>query len=140
MRASGHPVGRYLLMAHIGAGALAGVGGSVMVTVQQYLSPADVGFEIAAFALLAAVIGGNTSVVGALIGAGLIVSTRDWVASSWPGHGHLLLGVLFVAAVYLLPRGLAGLRARSGSGGRGTAKTGQPPSDHDSAPAGKVAP
>ncbi|WP_405762121.1 ABC transporter permease [Streptomyces sp. NBC_01420] len=110
MRASGHPVGRYLLVAHICAGALAGVGGSLMVTVQQYLSPADVGFEIAAFALLAVVIGGTTSVVGALLGAGLIVFTRDWVAGSWPGHGPLLLGALFIAAVYLLPRGLAGLR------------------------------
>ncbi|WNI21960.1 ABC transporter permease [Streptomyces sp. ITFR-16] len=110
MRASGHPVGRYLLVAHICAGALAGVGGSLMVSVQQYLSPADVGFEIAAFALLAAVIGGTTSVIGALLGAGLIVFTRDWVAGSWPGHGPLLLGALFIAAVYLLPRGLAGLR------------------------------
>lgn len=116
MRASGHPVGRYLLVAHICAGALAGVGGSLMVTVQQYLSPADVGFEIAAFALLAAVIGGTTSVIGALLGAGLIVITRDWVASSWPGHGPLLLGALFVAAVYLLPRGLAGLRGPGRSG------------------------
>ncbi|MFF8556424.1 ABC transporter permease [Streptomyces sp. NPDC015501] len=110
MRASGHPVGRYLLVAHVGAGALAGVAGSLMVTVQQYLAPADVGFEIAAFALLAVVIGGTTSVIGALLGAGLIVATRDWVAGSWPGHGPLLLGVLFVATVYLLPRGLAGLR------------------------------
>ncbi|MFJ4922795.1 branched-chain amino acid ABC transporter permease [Streptomyces sp. NPDC088725] len=116
MRASGHPVGRYLLVAHVCAGALAGVGGSLMVTVQQYLSPADVGFEIAAFALLAAVIGGTTSVIGALLGAGLIVTTRDWVASSWPGHGPLLLGALFVAAVYLLPRGLAGLRGPGRSG------------------------
>ncbi|MER7974860.1 hypothetical protein ABTX35_38630, partial [Streptomyces sp. NPDC096080] len=110
MRASGHPVGRYLLVAYVGAGALAGIGGSLTVTVQQYLSPADVGFEIAAFALLAAVIGGTTSVVGALCGAALIVLTRDWVAGAWPGHGPLLLGVLFVVAVYLLPRGLAGLR------------------------------
>ncbi|MET4922831.1 ABC transporter permease [Streptomyces sp. PSRA5] len=146
MRASGHPVGRYLFVAHIGAGALAGVGGSLMVTVQQYLSPADVGFEIAAFALLAAVIGGSTSVIGALLGAGLIVFTRDWVASSWPGHGPLLLGALFVAAVYLLPRGLAGLRlglgsGGSGSGGRGADRAdGPPPPDHDSVPAGKVTP
>ncbi|MEV7677973.1 ABC transporter permease [Streptomyces sp. NPDC088341] len=124
MRASGHPVGRYLLVAHVCSGALAGVGGSLMVTVQQYLSPADVGFEIAAFALLAAVIGGTTSVIGALMGAGLIVITRDWVASSWPGHGPLLLGVLFVAAVYLLPRGLAGLRG--GSGRSGPASDGSP--------------
>nr|WP_206313876.1 ABC transporter permease [Streptomyces coryli] len=112
MQASGHPVSRYLLLAHIGAGALAGVGGALMVTVQQYVSPADVGFEIAALALLAAVIGGTTSVVGAMLGAGLIVYTRDWVAGSWPGHGPLLLGALFVAAVYLLPRGLAGLARR----------------------------
>ncbi|GAA2087649.1 hypothetical protein GCM10009801_50780 [Streptomyces albiaxialis] len=110
MRASGHPVARYLLLAHIGAGVLAGVGGSLMVTVQAYVSPADVGFEIAALALLAAVIGGTTSVVGAMLGAGLIVFTRDWLSGAWPGHGPLLLGVLFVVAVYVLPRGLAGVR------------------------------
>ncbi|MGZ2355133.1 ABC transporter permease [Streptomyces sp. 372A] len=131
MRASGHPVGRYLLVAHICAGALAGVGGSLMVTVQQYLSPADVGFEIAAFALLAVVIGGTTSVIGALLGAGLIVFTRDWVAGSWPGHGPLLLGALFIAAVYLLPRGLAGLRT----------VVGRPaPAAPTVSPAGKVSP
>ncbi|MGP3755667.1 branched-chain amino acid ABC transporter permease [Streptomyces sp. IBSNAI001] len=143
MRASGHPVGRYLLVAHICAGALAGVGGSLMVTVQQYLSPADVGFEIAAFALLAAVIGGTTSVIGALMGAGLIVVTRDWVAGSWPGHGPLLLGVLFVAAVYLLPRGLAGLRGGSAPGGPDPGLPrpgGKCPSAPDPTPAGKVSP
>ncbi|BFP51519.1 ABC transporter permease [Streptomyces griseus] len=144
MRASGHPVGRYLLVAHICAGALAGVGGSLMVTVQQYLSPADVGFEIAAFALLAVVIGGTTSVIGALLGAGLIVATRDWVAGSWPGHGPLLLGVLFVATVYVLPRGLAGLRGGSG-GGSGPSPDAPRPPDRPtpvppSAPAGKVSP
>ncbi|WP_234487472.1 branched-chain amino acid ABC transporter permease, partial [Streptomyces sp. MBT54] len=136
MRASGHPVGRYLLVAHICAGALAGVGGSLMVTVQQYLSPADVGFEIAAFALLAVVIGGTTSVIGALLGAGLIVATRDWVAGSWPGHGPLLLGVLFVATVYVLPRGLAGLRGgASGDGGQSG-----PPSGTTGAPGTPGAP
>ncbi|OKJ52978.1 branched-chain amino acid ABC transporter permease [Streptomyces sp. CB02115] len=144
MRASGHPVGRYLLVAHICAGALAGVGGSLMVTVQQYLSPADVGFEIAAFALLAVVIGGTTSVIGALLGAGLIVATRDWVAGSWPGHGPLLLGVLFVATVYLLPRGLAGLRGgNDGGNGRSSGAPvpeDRPPSAPAPNPAGKVSP
>ncbi|MFD7671183.1 branched-chain amino acid ABC transporter permease [Streptomyces anulatus] len=144
MRASGHPVGRYLLVAHICAGALAGVGGSLMVTVQQYLSPADVGFEIAAFALLAVVIGGTTSVIGALLGAGLIVATRDWVAGSWPGHGPLLLGLLFVATVYVLPRGLAGLRGGS-DGGNGRSSGApvpedRPPSAPAPNPAGKVSP
>ncbi|MFH8665711.1 branched-chain amino acid ABC transporter permease [Streptomyces anulatus] len=140
MRASGHPVGRYLLVAHICAGALAGVGGSLMVTVQQYLSPADVGFEIAAFALLAVVIGGTTSVIGALLGAGLIVATRDWVAGSWPGHGPLLLGVLFVATVYVLPRGLAGLRGGNGRSSGAPVPEDRPPSAPAPNPAGKVSP
>ncbi|MFD0037495.1 ABC transporter permease [Streptomyces anulatus] len=140
MRASGHPVGRYLLVAHICAGALAGVGGSLMVTVQQYLSPADVGFEIAAFALLAVVIGGTTSVIGALLGAGLIVATRDWVAGSWPGHGPLLLGVLFVATVYVLPRGLAGLRGGNRRSSGAPVPEDRPPSAPAPNPAGKVSP
>ncbi|WLQ40049.1 ABC transporter permease [Streptomyces laculatispora] len=142
MRASGHPVGRYLLVAHVCAGALAGVGGSLMVSVQQYLSPADVGFEIAAFALLAVVIGGATSVIGALLGAGLIVFTRDWVAGSWPGHGPLLLGALFIAAVYLLPRGLAGLRGGPGRSGRAPAgpRTATTASASTPSPAGKASP
>ncbi|MGW7354409.1 ABC transporter permease subunit [Streptomyces sp. NPDC054784] len=109
MRASGHPVARYLLLAYVGAAALAGLGGSLLVSVQQYVSPADAGFEIAALALLAAVIGGTTSVLGTLLGVGLIVWTRDWLSGVWPGHGPLLLGVLFILTVYLLPRGLAGL-------------------------------
>jgi len=50
--------------------------------------------------LLAVVIGGTSSLVGALLGAGLIVATRDWLAGPWPGHGPLLLGLLFIAAVY----------------------------------------
>ncbi|WP_394813567.1 branched-chain amino acid ABC transporter permease [Streptomyces hazeniae] len=116
MRASGHPVDRYLMAAHVGAGALAGVAGSLLVTGRQYVSPADVGFEIAAFALLAAVIGGTVSVVGAVFGAGLIVATRDWLSGIWPGYGPALLGVLFVVTVYLLPRGLPGLFAARSPG------------------------
>ena len=47
-RASGHPVTAYLFAAFVVAGAVAGVAGSLLVTVQQYVSPADFGFDIAA--------------------------------------------------------------------------------------------
>lgn len=109
MRSAGHPVTRYFLVAYIGAGALAGIGGALIVTVGQFVSPADAGFENSALVLLAVVIGGATSLYGALIGAGLIVATRDWLAGPFPGHGPLILGVLFIAAVYVLPQGVAGL-------------------------------
>jgi branched-chain amino acid transport system permease protein len=108
VRAAGHHSGRYLLAAYTGAGAIAALGGSLLVTTQRYVSPADVGFELAALVLLAVVIGGAASLVGAFAGAALIVATRDWLAGPWPGHAPLLVGALLIVAVYALPDGLAG--------------------------------
>lgn len=110
MRASGHRVHAYLLGLHTGAGVLAGLAGSLLVTVQRYVSPADIGFHVSALVLLAVVIGGAHSLAGAVAGAALVVAVRDWAAGALPGHGPLLLGAMFIVAVYLLPRGLAGFR------------------------------
>ncbi|MDH6132023.1 ABC-type branched-subunit amino acid transport system permease subunit [Kitasatospora sp. MAA4] len=112
MRAAGHRVGGHLLAAYIGAGALAGLGGALLVTEQSYVSPADVGFGTSSLVLLAAVLGGIGSPLGALAGTVLVVVVRDQLAAHWPGHGPLLLGALFVAAVYLLPDGITSIRLR----------------------------
>lgn len=104
MRASGHPVGAYLAMAYVAAGAIAGVAGSLLVTTQQYLSPADFGFDVAALLLLGVVIGGSGSVVGAIAGTAVVLAARDWLSGVLPGRGPLLLGALFIAAAYVVPR------------------------------------
>ncbi len=100
MRASGHPVNRYLYAAMVGVGALAGSAGALTITAVGYIAPADVGFDAAVLVLLATAIGGTVSVVGALLGTAMIVGTRDWLAGPWQGHAPLLLGVLFITAVY----------------------------------------
>lgn len=110
MRASGHRVNLILLLTHVWAGAVAGAGGALLIAVQRYVSPADVGFEVSALTLLAVVIGGAASLWGAVAGAGAVVVVRDNLAPA--GQAPLLLGLLFVAAVYLLPRGLAGIGRR----------------------------
>ena len=112
MRASGHPVTWYLAVTYVAAGAVAGIAGSLLVTANRYVSPADGGFTTAALVLLAVVIGGATSLGGALAGAALVLAVRDWLATPFPGHAPLLLGVAFVAAAYLLPDGMAGLARR----------------------------
>ncbi|MGH3683217.1 MAG: branched-chain amino acid ABC transporter permease, partial [Natronosporangium sp.] len=96
MAASGHPVGGYLLAVYTATGALAGAGGGLLVTVQRFVSPAEVGFQTAALVLLAVIVGGATSIWGALAAAAVVVSVRDWAAAGVPGHGPLLLGGLFV--------------------------------------------
>ncbi|MEV6953680.1 branched-chain amino acid ABC transporter permease [Streptomyces sp. NPDC051183] len=112
MSAIGYPTRRYALAVYCGAGALAGVAGGLWVSVQRFVSPGDAGFEIAALALLAVVIGGSGSMRGACAGAALVWLTRDYLGNleAVAGRGPLLLGLFFVIAVYALPRGLAGVR------------------------------
>ena len=116
IRALGYPVNRHLLTWYTISGAVAGVAGAVWVHVQGYVSPADLGFQVSAMALIAALVGGPHSVWGGLAGTALVVLLRDWVTGlvePLSGHGPLLLGLAFILTVYLMPRGLAGL-VRSG--------------------------
>lgn len=112
LRASGHRVPLYLSGAHMAAGAIAGAAGSLLVVAQQYISPADFGFDTSALLLLGVVIGGTASVGGALVGAALVIAVRDWLFGVLPGHAPLVLGALFVATVYLLPTGTHRARGR----------------------------
>ncbi|MFB9237915.1 branched-chain amino acid ABC transporter permease [Plantactinospora siamensis] len=108
LRASGHPVPAYLTGAYVLAGAVAGVGGSLLVTVQQYVSPADFDFDTSALLLLGVVIGGAASMTGALVGAALVIASRDWLSGVLPGYTPLVLGAAFVATAYLFPNGFGG--------------------------------
>ena len=110
MRAVGYPTTAFALAGYCAAGALAGAAGSLQVSVQRFVSPADAGFEVAALALLAVIIGGVGSMWGACVGAAVVIVTRDYLGGYVAGRSMLLLGILFVLAVYLLPRGIAGVR------------------------------
>src|SRR5690606_9173968 len=110
LRAVGYPSTRYALAAYVVAGALAGAAGSLWASVQRFVAPGAMGFSVGALALLAVMIGGAGSMWGAVLGAALVILTRDYLGGILAGHGELLLGALFVLAVYLLPRGVAGVR------------------------------
>src|SRR5699024_3330627 len=108
MRAIGYPVARYVTVGYCIAGAIAGGAGVLWVNLHRFMSPGEMGFELAALTLLAAVIGGGGSMWGACVGAALVVLMRDYVGGFFAGQGMLLLGVMFVIVVYLLPRGISG--------------------------------
>lgn len=101
------------LAAYVFAGAIAGAAGTAWTVQARFVSPGDLAFSLSALALLSVVLGGAGSLWGPVIGAAVVILVRDWVSGYLPGQGDLMLGALFVLAVYLLPRGIAGLRAPS---------------------------
>jgi len=112
MRAIGYQPARYRFAAFVSAGAIAGLAGALLATQQRLVTPADLGFTTSALALLAVVIGGTGTIWGPCLGAALVILVRDSFGPSLDGHGPLVLGLVFIAVVYALPRGAAGVRER----------------------------
>ena len=79
------------------------------MTPLRFVSPADVGFATSAIALLCVVIAGRGSLWGSFVAAAVVIIVRDELGTVIGGRGPLVLGLTFIAAVYLLPRGQAGL-------------------------------
>jgi branched-chain amino acid transport system permease protein len=111
--ALGHRVTATLTGGYTAAGALAGAGGALFVAVNQFISPADMGFEIASLMLLAAAIGAGT-LPGAAAAAVLIIAVRDLLGTAYSGMGPLLLGLLFITVAYLPATRAVLVRHRTG--------------------------
>lgn len=112
MRALGYPTALYKYAAFVLAGTVAGLAGGLLAAQQRLVTPADLGFTTAALALLAVVIGGAGSLWGACVGAALVIVVRESLGPTLDGHGPLVLGVLFILVVFLMPRGISGIRLR----------------------------
>ena len=113
MRGLGYPTALYKYSVWIMSGAVAGAAGWIMTAqLPRFAGPSQMSFHIAGLMLLAIVIGGLGSMWGACVAAAFIVVMTDIVGQDLGGRGPLILGLVFVIAVYLLPRGLAGIRKR----------------------------
>lgn len=104
------------LAAFVFAGSIAGAAGTAWTMQTRFISPGDLGFAVSAIALLSVILGGAGTLWGPVVGATVVILVRDYVSGYVSGHGDLLLGVLFVVAVYALPRGIAGQRLPGGLG------------------------
>lgn len=120
MRSLGYPTALYKYAVWVFSGAIAGAAGWIMVAqLPRFVAPSQLSFHLAGLMLLAVVIGGLGSMWGACAGAAIVVVLTDVVSQDLGGRGPLILGLVFLVAVYALPRGLAGIgRRRAGAGGR----------------------
>lgn len=103
------------LAAFVVAGAVAGAAGTAFVAQRLFISPGDFSFQLSILALLSVAIGGAGKLWGPMIAAAVVVLVRDEIGVQFDGRGVLILGIVFVASVYVLPHGIAGIRDRRAS-------------------------
>jgi len=119
MNALGYHVWMIRFLAFLFSGFWSGVAGLLYLYYNQFVSPQVVALTASAEALLMVISGGTATLLGPVVGAGLVVIVKN-VASAYIERWNLVLGAIFVVIVVFMPEGLvpgiARLRRRAMAG------------------------
>ena len=109
VRFMGYDPAPYKVVAFTVAAIMAGLSGALFTLHSGVISPALVGVVPSIEMVIWAAIGGRTSLVGALAGALLVNFAKDKISTVLPEFWLYALGALFIVAVTVMPKGLAGM-------------------------------
>jgi len=103
----GYSVSRYKLAAFVMSAALAGLAGAVKAIVFQFATLTDVTWQMSGEVILMTLLGGIGTMVGPVVGAGLVVGLENTLATSgFPVT--IATGLIFMVCVLIFRRGIVG--------------------------------
>jgi urea transport system permease protein len=108
MRFLGYDPAPYKVVAFTIAAMLTGVSGAMFTLHAGVVSPALVGVVPSIEMVIWVAIGGRTYLIGGIIGALLVNFAKDKISTALPALWLYALGALFIIAVTVLPKGIAG--------------------------------
>jgi branched-chain amino acid transport system permease protein len=111
MNALGYHVWAIRFFACLFSGLLTSVSAILFVYYTQFISPQTLALTSSAEVLLMVISGGAGTLLGPIVGAGLVVVVKT-VVSGFIERWNFLLGAIFVAIVILMPEGLVPGTAR----------------------------
>ncbi len=103
----GYSVNRYKLAAYVLSASLAGLAGSLKALVFQIATLTDVFWTTSGEALLMVIVGGVGTLAGPLVGALVVVTMQNYLAS-FAELVLMLQGLVFVVVVMVFRRGVVG--------------------------------
>jgi urea transport system permease protein len=129
VRFTGYDVAQLKTFVFVAAALLSAIGGAMFTLQVGFMSPSFVGVEPSISMVIAAAVGGRTSLLGAIYGSLIVNYGKTFFSERFPELWLFLIGALFIAVVMVFPDGLAGIQfgelwARTRklfSGGRGVA-------------------
>jgi len=109
----GFQVLHYKIAASVVAGVLAGIAGILYAISLRFVNTSVFSMDITLDALLMTIIGGVGTLVGAIIGAGLIEFAHDWLTELAKEHviferWIIFFGIIYILVVMFFPKGIVG--------------------------------
>lgn len=103
----GYATTGYKLGAFVMSAALAGLAGGLKALVFQFATLTDVGWQMSGEVVLMSLLGGIGTLMGPVVGAGLVIGLQNFLArSEFPVT--ILTGLIFMACVLVFRRGMMG--------------------------------
>jgi branched-chain amino acid transport system permease protein len=112
-RLIGYNVLRYKLLGFVIAGGLSGLAGGLYGISLKYASAGFLHWGISGHAVVYTIVGGMGTLIGPVLGAGLIMSLEHYLVNYLQGT-DLVIGIVLVFMVLVAPKGLVGLLQRKG--------------------------
>lgn len=91
---------------------LASVGGAFFTLQVGLISPSVIGVVASVEMVIYAAVGGRLSIPGAVVGALLVGFLKSYLSETFPEVWLYFLGAVFIIVVWVMPNGLAGLKAQ----------------------------
>ncbi len=113
------------------SGAFIAIAGAIMAPRYSYIEPPSAFNPMISFlVVIMALLGGTKRLWGPIVGVVPFTIMMDFVTSSFPNHTMIVIGLAFLAIVYLIPNGVTGLieqaRARMKAPGTAAAASEKP--------------
>lgn len=104
----GYSVWRARMTCYLAAGLIAGLSGALYPMLRGFVSPELMFFMTSGNAVISVILGGVGTLVGPLYGSIFLVVIKS-VVGSWTEHHLIVIGLMFMAGVLFMPKGLIGL-------------------------------
>jgi branched-chain amino acid transport system permease protein len=105
MNALGYNVWLIRFIAFLFSGFWTGISGLLFIYYNQFVSPQVASLQQSAEALLMVISGGSATLLGPIVGAGLVVIMKN-VVSAYVERWNMALGIVFVLIITFMPEGL----------------------------------
>lgn len=108
-RHSGIDTARAKIILFMISGAFIGIAGAIMAPRYSYIEPPSAFNPMISFlVVIMALLGGTKRLWGPLVGVIPFTILMDLVSARFPQHTYIVMGIAFLAIVYLLPNGVTG--------------------------------
>jgi branched-chain amino acid transport system permease protein len=108
-RHSGIDTARAKILLFMISGAFIGIAGAIMAPRYSYIEPPSAFNPMISFlVVIMALLGGTKRLWGPLVGVIPFTIVMDIISARFPQHTYIVMGIAFLAIVYLLPHGVTG--------------------------------